>query len=80
MQNGYAVIDLGTVHSMEVKDIYLAKFVALVVQVLPISMCYFILISNLKKFCTSSIDFSSNAISFGISSSHKGIDQFEGMD
>ncbi|KAI3443806.1 hypothetical protein Pfo_000471 [Paulownia fortunei] len=32
MPHGYAVIDLGTLHSMEVKNIYLAKFVALVLQ------------------------------------------------
>ncbi|KAL8498849.1 hypothetical protein ACS0TY_021981 [Phlomoides rotata] len=32
MPHGYAEIDLVTLHSTEVKDIYLAKFVALVVQ------------------------------------------------
>ncbi|KAK4415503.1 tRNA(Ile)-lysidine synthase [Sesamum alatum] len=32
MPHGYAVIDLGNLHSMEVKDIYLAKFAALVLQ------------------------------------------------
>lgn len=39
MQHGYAVIDLVTLHAMEVKDIYLAKFAALVVQVWAIITC-----------------------------------------
>ncbi|XP_020547332.1 uncharacterized protein LOC105180372 isoform X1 [Sesamum indicum] len=30
--HGYAVIDLGNLHAMEVKDIYLAKFAAMVLQ------------------------------------------------
>ncbi|KAL0339061.1 UNVERIFIED_CONTAM: tRNA(Ile)-lysidine synthase [Sesamum angustifolium] len=32
MPHGYAVIDLGNLHAREVKDIYLAKFAALVLQ------------------------------------------------
>ncbi|KAK6137044.1 hypothetical protein DH2020_029213 [Rehmannia glutinosa] len=32
MPHGYAVIDLGTLHSMEVQNIYLAKLVALLLQ------------------------------------------------
>lgn len=39
MQHGYVVIDLVTLRSVEVKDIYLARFVALVVQVWAISTC-----------------------------------------
>ncbi|KAL0374337.1 UNVERIFIED_CONTAM: tRNA(Ile)-lysidine synthase [Sesamum radiatum] len=41
MPHGYAVIDLGNLHAMEVKDIYLAKFAALILQTcLTVAGCY----------------------------------------